>query len=69
MSCFEFYLGLSSILQVTRQVMSILRILERIKARRKANSKEIRYDIDLTKSLGSIDLSQQTHQVTVPSHS
>ena len=69
MSCFEFYLGLSSILQVTRQVMSILRILERIKARRKANSKEISYDIDLTKSLDSIDLSQQTHQVTVPSHS
>ena len=49
--------------------MSILRNLERIKARRKANSKETRCDIDLTKSLNSVDLSQRTHQVTVPSHS
>ena len=35
----------------------------------KANSKEIRYDIDLTKSLDSADLSQRTHQVIVLSHS
>ena len=54
----KFYLGVSSILLVTIQVMSILRNLERIKARRKANSKETRCDIDLTKSLDSVDLSQ-----------
>ena len=65
----KFYLGVSSILLVTSQVMSILRNLERIKARRKANSKETRCDLDSTKSLDSIDLSQRTHQVTVPSHS
>ena len=51
------------------QVMSILCDLERIKARRKANSKETRCDVDLTKSLDSLDLSQRTHQVTKPSHS
>ena len=49
--------------------MSILRNFERIKARRKPNSKETRCDIDLTKSLDSADLWQRTHQVTVPSHS
>ena len=65
----KFYLGVSSILLVTSQVMSILRYPERIKARRKAYSKETRCDIDLTKSLDSVDLSQRTHQVTVPSHS
>ena len=65
----KFYSGVSSILQVTSQVMSILRNLERIKARRKANSQETRYDINLTKSWDSVDLSQRTHQVTVPSHS
>ena len=54
----KFYLGVSSILLVTSQVMSILRNLERIKARTKANSKETRCDIDLTKSLDSVDLSQ-----------
>ena len=48
--------------------MSILRNLERIKARRKANSKETRCDTHLTKSLDSA-ISQRTHQVTVPSHS
>ena len=49
--------------------MSMLRNLERIEARRKANSKETRSEIHLTKSLDSVDLSQLTHQVTVPSHS
>ena len=49
--------------------MSILFNLERIKDRRRANSKETRYDIDLTKSLDSVDLAQRTHQVTLRSHS
>ena len=65
----KFYLRVSSILLVTSQVMSILRYPKRIKARRKAYSKETRCDIDLTKSLDSVDLSQRTHQVTVSSHS
>ena len=63
------FLGVSSILLVTSQVLSILRNLERIKVRSKANSKETRCDKDLTKSLDSVNLSQRTHQVTVPSHS
>ena len=66
---FKFYLGVSSILQVTSHVMSILRNLERIKARRKANSIETRCHIDSTKLLDSADLLQRTHQVTVPSRS
>ena len=49
--------------------MSILCNLERIKARKRANSKETRCDIDLIKSLDSVDLSQRTHQVTLSSHS
>ena len=65
----KFYLGVSSILLVTTQVMSILRILDRIKVRRKPNSKETRYDIDLTKSLDSVNLSRRTHEVIVPFHS
>ena len=65
----KFYLGVSSNLLVTSQVMSILRNLERIKARRKANSRETRCDIDLAQSLDSVNLSQQTRQVTVPSYS
>ena len=65
----KFYLGVVSILLVKSQVMTILRNLERMKARRKADSKETRCKIDLTKSLESVDLSQQTHQVTSPSHS
>ena len=61
-------MGVSSILLVTSEVVSIVRNLERIKSRRKPNSKETRCDIDLTKSLDSVDLSQRTHQVTVSSH-
>ena len=61
------YLGVSLIL--LSQAMSVLLNLERIKARRKGNSKETRCNINLTKSLDSVDLSQQTRQVTVPSHS
>ena len=68
MFCYA-WLGVSSILLVTSQVLSILRNLERIKARSKANSKETRCDKDLSKSLDSVNLSQRTHQVTVPSHS
>ena len=51
----KFYLGVSSILLVTSQVMSILRNLKKIKARKKANSKETRCDIGLLKSLDSVD--------------
>ena len=64
----KFYLGVSSILLVTSEVMPIVCNLERIKARRKPNSKETTCDTDLTKSLDSVDLSQRTHQVTVSSH-
>ena len=63
------YLGVSWILLVTSKVMSILRNLERIKARRKANPKETRCDIDLTKSLDSVNLTQRTHQGTMSSYS
>ena len=55
----KFYLGVSSILLITSHVMCILCYLERIKARGKANSKEIKCDIDLTKSLDSVDSSQR----------
>ena len=54
----KFYLGVSSILLLTSQVMAILCNLEIIKSRRKVNSKENRCDIDLRKSLDSVDLSQ-----------
>ena len=49
--------------------MSVLRNLQRTESRRKANSKETRCNIDLTKSLGSVDLTQRTNQLTLPSHS
>ena len=65
----KLYLGASLILLVTSKFMSILRNLQRTESRRKANSKETRCNIDLTKSLGSVDLTQRTNQLTLPSHS
>ena len=65
----KFLLGVSWILLVASQAISVLCNLERIKARRKTNSKETRCDIDLTKSMDSVDSSQRTRQLTMPSHS